>query len=123
MSEGSTGIEWLREDEFARIEGLPMKEGPTDWHVNEHIVVSYGGDGLTGLLSAIADVARGVSAEVNGYILQRADATHEWLVITVSDGEVGSAFHATGIGSEPNEFDASDLEVTSIAELEDGLDG
>ena len=121
MSEGPAGLEWLREDEFARIEGLPMKEGPTNWHVNEHIVVSHGGDGLTGLLSAIADVARGVSAEVNGYILQRADATHEWLVLTVSDGEIGSAFHASGIGSEPNEFDASDLEVTSIAETQGEL--
>lgn len=124
MTDDPAGFEWLEQNEFARLDGLPFADGETDWHVNEKMIVAAGSTAFSGLLGAFDGVQIEAEHKVDGLILQRGDASHEWLTLVVDeDSEVRRAFHVDGIGSDPEEFDASGVEVIAIGEELGDLDG
>lgn len=122
MSE-ATGIGWLREDEFARIGGLPFADGETDWHVNEHLVAMTGPQALEDILQGMLTGGPPRGAEdVEQWVLQRADASPEWLVFVVEGNEIAEARYVDGMNSSPEAFDSESVEVLAIGETEGDLD-
>lgn len=70
------------------------------------------------MVSAGVDEAREREDTVQALILQRADASPEWVLFVVNDG-IKWAFHATGGKPEPMEHE--EIEVVEIADDKEAL--
>ena len=123
MSDEEAGLPWLVEGDFARLDGLPFEDEPSDWHVNEHMTFSVGDEALESFLKAIAEGPDAVEGVIGGYVFQRGDASAEWLVLIVEGGEIQRSFRSMSTLAEPDEFDGSAIEVVSIADTLGDLDG
>lgn len=117
MTDGSVDLTNIRDGEFVRLDGLPFEDEPSDWHVNEHFVASAGSASPAPFLERLAGKT---SADVmDAVILQRADASRDWIGFIVESGEVEQAFR---YGSDVEKFDPGDVEVLATADSRGGLD-
>jgi len=107
---------------FARVEGVD--DGPSEWHVNKHIVVTAASPAETGMVSRFDNGDVPPDATRHGFVLQRADASHEWLVLVVDEvsdgGAVETAALADGERGEPEPV-GSDVRVVAVADSREAL--
>ena len=115
MPEGSDVDALLTADRgtFVRVDGLPFEEGPSDWHVNDHIYAEVDEDPLANLLSRF-NTETGPQRGTHGLILQRADASEEWIGLTVYEGEINFGFHVVDPLGEPEEIDVDAITVEEV---------
>lgn len=96
---------------FVRLSPFGSYDEPTDWHVNGGIAA----------LAEARDLAPGSTTE--GRVLQRADASPEWLVVVVRNEGDGWRFkevrRASGETFNPEHID--ELDILDTAEDEEGL--
>lgn len=94
-------------DEFARIDGLPFEDGPSDWHLNDGFGIELGGE------------------KSETYVFQRADASLEWLGVIIDISPDGWVFEHILHFPNPagaNEYDDVELTIVASADSAEGLD-
>jgi hypothetical protein len=93
---------------FVRLTGVPTDDRPSDWHVNKHVTVTRGPS---------------PAARNHSLVLQRADASEEWLVIGIKPAgdPVMEARMAPGPDETPVSVDPGALTIEATAEERDGL--
>lgn len=121
---GATEFAALQRDDFveATVEGRRER-----WHVNVRIEVgSRISEAMASFLSDDPNY-EAIDDSTTGFILQRADASEEWLVITVKTGEDGEQFFETAAFADGegmlDEHENPEVDVHSIAESKMDLGG
>lgn len=109
---------------FVRLDGLPFHDGPTDWHVNNSFAIATGDDALEKMLATFTREHVRITGDTvsHGIILQRADASEEWLAFAVSGGEIAHAARMRSAESNPHSFGPDGLSLIATAEDRGGLD-
>lgn len=105
----------LQESDFVRLAGDAPANG--EWHVNDHIVFTTTDDPEGMLKRVVAGGSPGDGSR-HGYVLQRADATAEWLALVVDEtqqgGDLTTVAHFDDVGGVPAELDVA-FDVDAIA--------
>lgn len=114
----------LEEYAFTRLRGVD--DEPSDWHVNKRLLVAADGEDAPAMLERVIEGGPGGEGVSHALILQRADASAEWLVLIVNEHDdhasLERAVLAGPTAAEPDEVDG-DIEVVSIATDRDALPG
>lgn len=112
----SEQIAWLEPRDFVRLVGLPFEEDSSDWHVNDKMVFSAGGAAFSDLLTALTPDGVESDDVSEVYVLQRADASEDWLTLVLEDGEVAEAFRTEHPEGDHQPFDYEGLNVVAISD-------
>lgn len=117
-------INRLREGKFVRLRGLPFEDGDSDWHVNDRFKVTTGDDDLRGLISALTEERLEEASATTAYVLQRGDASAEWIGFTVRNEEIQMAFRATtAMLDDVDHFETDEIEIVDIGNMLSDLNG
>lgn len=115
----------LGTETFITLDGFDEK---SNWHVNEHFAI---GSGMKPLLMQLLgpdtdDIAAGDDTARHGIVLQRADASEEWLAIVVGQTDDGWDFrtsaHVDGPTADPEPVDPSNWTIEQIERNKMNLD-
>ena len=123
--EDTTALTEAQHRTFVRLDGLPFYGGTTDWHVNNNFAIASGDDVVEQILARFTREHVRITGDsvTHGIILQRADASEEWLAFAVSGGEIAHAARMRSASANPESFDADALELVDTAEDWGDLDG
>lgn len=111
----------LEPTEFAQLSNVPTYNHPTWWHVNNHIRITTSDRSLptVGAFSGIVDM----KDLTNVLILQRADASTEWLLLAFKEGEMTVVAHTeTPDASDHTIYTNGDLPDVTVEEHTDSAD-
>lgn len=116
----------LEPQSFVRISGFD--EEPSDWHVNNNFTIGAGpGNPLEGILNQFTADSVDLDDDTtitHGIVLQRADASEEWLAIIVEETsesiEVNHVAHMESPEDEPEPLEAN-LQVLETSQTKINL--
>jgi hypothetical protein len=112
MSE-ATEFAKLRPEQFVTLSGLSFESGTSDWHVNDVVGFNKGEKPLNAVLKAMNGQSDTMSGTYRCIVLQRADASAEWLGIVIKSTELGWDYEQLFRfkGSSPSRMDPPTLEA------------